>query len=391
MHILSILVLSFFLIFTSGCSKDNRISDEEISILTQQFQGGLQQIRDEYDIPGITAAFILPDDRVSSVAVGFSDVEGKIAMKPGDRMPSGSTGKTFVSALTILLAQEGKLGLDDKAQKWLGGRDWFDRLPNGAELTVRMLLRHQSGIIEPYRVKETSEKIFGMLASDPDTDISPEEVISFVLDREPLFEAGNGFNYSDSNYLLVGLIVEEAAQSSYYVELRNRILIPLNLEDTIPQDGQELPGLIPGYMNFLDIFGEGVTKTVKNGRMIYNPSFEWTGGGIVTTVGDLVRWAKLLYEGKLSTKPYLAELLEHDPSLSNYGLGVFVHDTALGPVYGHRGIMPGYLTVMNYFADYGIAVAVQFNRDHDVGDLLAHAQSLAKIVIANLPEVGSTK
>ena len=328
----------------------------------------------------------MPDDRISSVAVGYSDVEEQVEMQPGDRMPSGSTGKTFVSALSILLAQEGTFSLDDKAEKWLGDREWFDRLPNAKNLTIRLLLRHQSGIIEPYNVEETSKRIFGMLNANREKDIPPEEIISYVLDREPLFEAGKGFNYSDTNYLIVGLIIEEATQSTYYQELQKRILTPYGLANTLPQDRQDLPGLIPGYTNFLGIFGEGTIKTVMNSKMIYNPKFEWTGGGIITNSGDLVRWAKLLYEEKLSSQPYLEELLEHDPSIASYGLGVFVHDTELGPVYGHRGIMPGYLTVMNYFADYRIAVAAQFNRDHDIGNLLEHAQSLARVVIEHLQE-----
>lgn len=375
------LILTLVLFSTFSCSKGNESQSQDLSALSQLFRERLQEIRDQFEIPGITAAFILPDNRVSSVAVGYSDVEEQVEMKPGDRMPSGSTGKTFVSALAILLAQEGVFSLDDKAEKWLGEREWFDRMPNAKDLTARILLRHQSGIIEPYRVEETSKQIFGMLSANPEMDIPPEEVLSYVIDREPLFEAGKGFNYSDSNYLIVGLIIEEATQSTYYQELQKRILIPHGLTNTLAQDRQILPGLIPGYTNFLGIFGKEAVKTVTEGKMIYNPKFEWTGGGIITNSGDLVRWAKLLYEGKLASKPYLDELLEHDPSISNYGLGVFSHDTELGPVFGHRGIMPGYLTVMNYFADYKFAVAAQFNRDHDVGNLLEHAQSLAKVVV----------
>jgi D-alanyl-D-alanine carboxypeptidase len=375
------IILTLFLFLTFSCSERIDSQDQDLSDLQQLFQEKLQEIRDEFDIPGITASFILPDDRVASVAVGYSDVEEHIAMKPGDRMPSGSTGKTFVSALAILLAQEGILSLDDKAEKWLGDRDWFDRLPNARDLTIRILLRHQSGIIEPYNVQETSEQIFGRLSANRQMDIPPEEIIAYVLDRDPLFEAGKGFHYSDSNYLIVGLIIEEATQSTYYQELERRILTPHGLTDTIAQDRQVLPGLIPGYTNFLGIFGDEAVKTVTEGKMIYNPKFEWTGGGIITTPADLVRWAKLLYEEKLSSKPYLEELLAHDPSVSNYGLGVFVHETELGPVYGHRGIMPGYLTVMSYFADHQIAVAAQFNRDHDIGDLLEHARSLASVIV----------
>lgn len=375
------LILALVLFSTFSCSKESDSQSQDLSALRELFRERLQEIRDQFEIPGITAAFILPDNHVSSVAVGYSDVEEQVEMKPGDRMPSGSTGKTFVSALAILLDQEGVFSLDDKAEKWLGDREWFGQLPNAKELTSRILLRHQSGIIEPYRVEETSKQIFGRLSANPEMDIPPEEVLSFVIDREPLFEAGKGFNYSDSNYLVVGLIIEEATKSTYYQELQKRILTPHGLANTLAQDRQVLPGLIPGYTNFLGIFGEEAVKTVEKGKMIYNPKFEWTGGGIVTNSGDLVRWAKLLYEGKLSSKPYLDELLEHDPSISNYGLGVFSHDTDLGPVYGHRGIMPGYLTVMNYFADHHIAIAAQFNRDHDVGNLLEHAQSLAKVVI----------
>lgn len=90
------------------------------------------------------------------------------------------------------------------------------------------------------RVEETSKQIFGMLNANREMDIPPEEVISYVLDREPLFEAGKGFNYSDTNYLIEGLIIDEATGSTYYQELQKKILTPHGLVNTLPQDKQDL-------------------------------------------------------------------------------------------------------------------------------------------------------
>ena len=202
---------------------------------------------------------------------------------------------------------------------------------------------------------------------DPDFYFKPVELIEFALDREPLFPAGEGYNYSDTGYLIAGLIIEKAGGDSYYSLLQKHILEPLKLTRTSAANSRKLEGLSPGYLNPKNSFGLP-EKTVSNGEMVINPLTEWTGGGLVSNVQDLVCWAKLLYEEKALSKPYLAELLQPvlEDAKRGYGLGVAVNTTALGKTYGHSGWFPGYRTEMAYFVEHKIAVAIQINSDDQV-------------------------
>ena len=360
---------------------------EEFDRLTERFQARLDQLRNEAGFPGATAAFILADGRSACVATGYADKENRTPMKPDTRMPAGSIGKTFTAAVAISLVHEGKLNLDDKIETWLGKEDWFGRLPNGKDITLRMLLNHSSGLRDHVFEENFREAIHERLNKpDPDLDFvfSPRELVAFVLNTEPLFAAGKAWKYTDTGYILVGMIIERQSGSTYYALLKNRFLRPLKLRLTVPADRRDIPGVCPGYLDPEKSFGLPA-KTVVDGMMVFHPGSEWTGGGLVSNPQDLVRWAKVLYEGKAMKKPYLGELLEGVPcnlsTTSRYGLGVIIDERPLGTTYGHSGWFPGWRTHLAYFPEHKIAVAVQVNTDinQSAG---RHADALAEVVLA---------
>jgi D-alanyl-D-alanine carboxypeptidase len=151
----------------------------------------------------------------------------------------------------------------------------------------------------------------------------------------------------------------------FYDEANRRLLKPLKLTDTIPQDGPRLKGVVQGYAGPNNPFG-GTDAMIVNGRFAINPQFEWTGGGYASTATDLARWAKLIYEGKAFSPKLLPQVLDgvSAPMLgreTKYGLGVIIRKTALGTAYGHSGFFPGYMTDMMYFPEQRVAIAVQVN------------------------------
>ena len=305
-------------------------------------------------------------------------------------MLAGSVGKTFVSAVVLALVQEELLTLDTKIATWLGDEKWFGRLPNGRDITLRMLLTHTSGIPEHHVTDGFLELIQRLLDPDnlnPDTAISPEQMVAHILDREPLFPAGSDFEYADTNYILVGMIIEKVSGRTYYDELQRRFLAPLDLTLTSPSDRQRLPGVVPGYLAEENFFGLP-SKTMTDGALVMNPALEWTGGGLASNPRDLVRWARVLYEGEALPEPYLDELLAGGPphefrgEAVRYGLGVTIRETDLGMTYGHSGWFPGYSTVVRYYAKYRLTVAIQINTDHDSGCYEA-VPRLARVVLDN--------
>ncbi len=334
---------------------------QDTPTLRELLQTELDQMHEQADFPGATAGFALADGEIFGLATGYSDLSNRDAMTPSDRLHMASLGKTFVAAIVLQLVGEGKIGLEDPVSKWLGDRDWFERLPNAKDLTIRMLLNHTSGLIHYERNPQFNQDLSRNLYKS----WKPEELAAYLLDREPPFEAGKGWVYSDTNFILLGMIIEKICQDSYYSQLRQRLLEPLRLRDIVPIEGPVVPGLAPGYM---EARGGGFSPTLVNGTFVFNPQFEWTGGGLAGTAEEIARWAKALYEGKVLGDPLSRSLLdgvEADPDDlgpgSRYGLAVVILPTPLGISYGHHGIFPGYRTRLMYFPEHKLAVVLQVN------------------------------
>ena len=355
---LSLIILSLVL---SSLGFSQTANNRKPSSLRHTLQLKLEEWHAAGTFPGATLGVVLADGESFGLAVGLSDRELKTPMKPDNRMLAGSVGKTFAAATALQLVAEGKFGLDDKIEKYLGSEAWFARLPNAKEITVRELMNHTSGLVR-YEFKDEFTRD---LTANPDKVWQPQELVSYLLDEKAPFEAGKGWDYSDTNYIVLGMIIEKVTGRKFYEEANRRLIKPLKLTDTIPQDGPRLKGVIQGYAGPNNPFG-GQDAMIHDGKLSINPQFEWTGGGYVSTSEDLARWAKMFYEGKAFPATLLPQVLNgvSAPMLgreTTYGLGVIIRKTSAGISYGHSGFFPGYMTDMMYFPDYKVAVAVQVN------------------------------
>lgn len=330
--------------------------------------GRVQRVVDEWfaggPAPGVTVAVVTAGGEEVSVSAGLARKEPAVPMRPGDRMMSGSIGKTMVAAVMLQLVREGKAGLDEKVSKWLGDREWFARVPNSADLTLRMLMNHTSGIAEHVTSPEFTEA----LRAEPGKKWKPEELAAFALDKPALFAAGEGWSYADTNYIFVGMIIEKITGRTYEEELRERVLRPRGLRDTYPVEGPDLPGLVSGYTTPGRPFHVPAEVCV-DGVFAVNPQFEWTGGGLVTTSLDLARWARALYGGDVLDEEMRKEMMAGVPAKTGpgdrYGLGVQIWRG--GEVVGHSGYFPGYTGVMAWYPEKQMAAAVQVNTEVGAG------------------------
>lgn len=367
-----VLALSLTLI---GCAAAPRRESEQAALpaeaRTPSLEASLQQVLDGFrereKLPGMTAAVLLKDGAVVSLACGEADNVAKTPMPSGGVMPAGSIGKQFVSAVALSLEHDQRVDLDVTIDRWFRNDAWFERVPNAHALTLRMLLMHRGGLGDHRGTQGFRDEIMAQFAQrpyDPDFRIPPQKLISFVLDTPPLFAPGAGFSYSETGYILAGLALERACACNYYDELERRFLKPLKLAHTHPANVRRVPGLVQGHI------GEAIPgfppQTVRDGEMLFNPATEWTGGGLYSSSEDLARWEAALASGRAMSWPYLDELIRGDPKLpaptsDNYGLGTRTMTTPLGLAYGHAGEFPGYVSFVAYFPQAHAAVALQTN------------------------------
>ncbi len=331
------------------------------------FRDALEALQAEHGFPGATAACALPDGSVSSAAAGLADVEAGAPMRPDDRMLAASIGKTFTGAMMVALSREGRLALDDPLAEWLGEEPWYDRLPNHDAITLRHLLRHRSGLPDHVYDEAFGAEFARRLATG--RSFTPRELIGYVLDEEPLSPPGEGFAYTDTGYVLLGLVIEKATGESYYHGVARRFLEPISLAQTTPSDRRDLAGLVPGHLAADNLLGLPEKTLTEDGLLVFHPALEWTAGGFVSNSRDLARWGAALFGGEAMPRDYLPVLLASAPidparPAARYGLGIAVfRGGRFGVVYGHAGWIPGYTSSLRHYADHGVTIAFQVNTD----------------------------
>ena len=321
----------------------------------------LDEWRTSASFPGASVGIVLKDGTSIAVTTGVANRATQTPLRPDDLMMAGSTGKTFFAALALQLIEAGRLELDAPIARYLAAKPWFSRLPNAKDITVRMLMTHTSGLVR----YEMNPKFTADLRAQPDKTWTPDEEIAYLLDATPPFAAGAGWDYSDTNYIVLGMIMEQITGTKVYDEVRRRFLEPLKLTRVVPTTSRRIPGLVPGYAGTRDPLGLP-DEVISGGQFVVNPQFEWTGGGYATSAGDLARWGHALYAGNALTAS--ARKLMIDAAVparlgpeTRYGLGVIVRTTPAGRAWGHSGFFPGYLTELVHLPDAGVTLAIQVN------------------------------
>jgi D-alanyl-D-alanine carboxypeptidase len=356
--------------------------DTHRTSLEDRLAADLEALVQQYGLPGAVTACVLADGTVATAATGYADLESGEPMTPTSRMLAASIGKTFVAATMLALDAENVLELDDRLSRWLGDRPWYPRLPNHADITLRQLLMHTAGIPDHVHSEPFGEAFVGSLDSVANP-FSPDDLVGFVLDQPPLFEAGRGWAYTDTGYILLGMVIEQSTGNRYYDEVQRRFLEPLGLDLTSPSDRRELPGLASAYTAADNPFGLPAKTMLGQNTLAWHPGIEWTGGGLVSNARDLVVWARALFEGKAMNHDYLDELLRSVPinpqmPERRYGAGVAIYESDEdGPIYGHAGWVPGYVSFVRYVDNRKFAVAFQTNTD--IGLLDGESSAIADI------------
>jgi D-alanyl-D-alanine carboxypeptidase len=376
-----------------AAAQNENVSDAQVARIRARVQAKLDSLHAGARFPGMTFGAAFANGKTIGLATGWADTARKERMNASHRMPQGSVGKTYHAAVALQLVDEGKLELDAPISRYLSREPWWrdatarTRLPNGDQITVRQLMNHTSGVVR----YEFNPKFLQDLTANPLKVWTPAERIAYVLDRAPPFAAGQGWEYSDTNYIILALIIERITGNTLYTELDRRILKRFDLRNTIPSDQLRLAGVSQGYAGPNNPFG-GFDAMIENGAFRVNPQLEWAGGGVASTAEDLARWARLTWESNAFSHDLLHQVVQGVEARqlgagAKYGLGVILRSTPIGDSQGHSGFFPGYLTEVRYYPDHRFAVAAQVNTS--VGQSLGRGlggilQELAAIVHSEL-------
>lgn len=314
---------------------------------------------------GLSVAVAVGDRLVFEEGVGIADLEFSV---PADRETTfriGSVTKQFTAAAIMKLKEAGRLALDD---------DIHDYLPEfetgGRDITIRQLLNHSSGV-----PSYTSQPEFFPRASA--LDLSHEELLAHI-DGVPFdFEPGDGWNYSNTGYYLLGMIIEVASGQAYAAYLEQTFLEPLGLTRTrYGSERDVIPNRAQGY-DF-----DAADRRFLNDSLI-SMNTPGAAGALIASAGDLVRWQLALTGGRaVSPESYETMITSTVPTgqgMQEYGFGLMINDAGRRKTITHTGGIPGFNSVLTSFPDAGLHVAVISNSDGLPSALVAQNIVLALI------------
>jgi D-alanyl-D-alanine carboxypeptidase len=276
---------------------------------------------------GVPGAVLLveDDDQTVTLTAGVSDLDTQTSVQPDDRFRIASLTKPYVATIVFQLAEENRLSIDDTVADWLPGA-----ISNGDDVTIHELLNHTSGIADYF--------LDPVMAPYFDGDYShvwtPQQLVEFATTEGSQFAPGSEYSYSNTDYTLLGLIVEKVTGHTMAGEMKTRIFDPLGLEHTtFAQDTHPDPSLIKGYL-----LGDDAPLDVTE---LY--PFYWAAGNIVSDIADVATFFSALLDGELVDA---ASLDQMKPAVSNAapGLGLYRRTYSCGSAFGHDGAAPGYNT-----------------------------------------------
>ncbi len=333
-------------------SADNPTSTSD-KVMDSAITGQLDSIIDaavnSTGIPGAMVGIWGPDGNYVKVA-GVADTATKAPMETDFYHRIGSVTKTFTVTALLQLVDEGKIGLDDPISQYVDG------VMEGDAISLRHLAGMRSGLVD----YTTSEQFVMEYLSDPRRAFTPEELVGYVKDLPLQLRPGTTVNYSNTNTVLLGMVIEKVSGSRLSDVIDTKIATPLGMEHTsFPMTNAFPTPHAQGYTN--QTLDESVTAATD-----WNPSWGGAAGAMISSLDDMRIWVPALAKGDLLTddtqkqRLQTVNLSEGDDS-SGYGLGLFNS----GGWIGHNGSLPGYKTVSVYLPEKDTTLVVFINTDID--------------------------
>jgi D-alanyl-D-alanine carboxypeptidase len=378
--LLGLVVTALAAVLVSGCGGGGATQEEEeesAADTTTAAGGGGGEQASEADLdaaleksfqesaaPGVVAAVQIPKYTWIETR-GVADRTSEEPMTPEVHHRIGSVTKTFTISLLLQAEAEGLLSLDDTIDRYIEG------VPNGDEITLRQIADMTSGVANYTEDEQWPD----LQTSDPYRMWKPEEVMQLGIKDSPLFDPGTEWHYSNTNTVILGLVLEQVTGQPIGERYRERIIEPLGLQDT------SFPGLADNslpdpHAQGYTFFGQSSGGEPANATD-WNPSWGWTAGAMISTVDDLLVYGRALGTGEGLLPPeqqtqrldsFVSDLppLNQPPLEGNlaYGLGLGNDHGWIG----HNSQIAGYNTQLFYHSELDAVVAVEVNSDISSGD-----------------------
>lgn len=318
--------------------------------LAAMLQRTVDRARTMIPSPGLAVAVRLPD------GTAWTGVSGSRSLSPDRPVDEetvfaiASITKTFVTAVVLQLVDEGKLRLDDRLA------DHVPDFPRADRITIRQLLGHTSGIADYFQSADYLSRVF----VDRDRTWTTDEILAMAGD--PVCDPGACFEYSNTNFVLLGLVAEDVTGIPLSRAIRKRLLDPLGLDRIVFQPDEKTPrDYAHGHL-----WGGGRSFFDQSGKADLTPhlsavSVAWAAGAMAADAPDLARWAEALYGGDVLSPRMKDEMLTFRKR-DDYGLGTRRTDFLGHRAVGHLGGIRGFCLAMWYFPDDGVTIVVLANR-----------------------------
>ena len=352
-------VIFFAAIITSCfiCIAELKADNTNTAKLKEQLQNAMEKTIKETKCKGIVALVRTPN----FYWIGAAGDSGNGRLQTKDMFRLASMTKTFVSVVVLKLCEEGKLKLNDKISKYLPERT-NKNIPYASNITVRQLLDMTSGIVSYTELDDYNDAVEDKPYRIPWT---PEDILEYVYwANKADFAPGKGWNYSNTNYILLEMIVEQAGGDSLAGEMRRIIFTPQGLKNIFMEIKESRKGGFGGLqVKGFDEDGKDITE-IQDGLGLAD-------GGLISNANDVAEFLDSLFiERELLNESSLKQMMKFHPK-ENYGLGLELRRTEYGEAYGHSGGSFGFESDMLYFPKRKIIFVVLTNQeDKNVGDII---------------------
>jgi D-alanyl-D-alanine carboxypeptidase len=339
-------------------------------ILAAKLQYTIDSVRNYWSYTGVSVAVYIPSVGTWTGTSGFT--HSTVRITPEMKFGIASNTKTFISVLMLKLQEMNLLNLDDSLHKWIPGYQHIN--PN---ITIRQLLNHTSGLFN-----YTAHPGFGSAMSDTGRFWTPEEILTTFI-NQPNFSPGAGFQYSNTNYLIAGMIIKAATGNPVSHSLRELILNPLNLTNTFFPVEESVPDTIAhGWWSGVPLRYPGTASI----------SSAFTSGAMYSTAENMVRFYKELFNLQIINQSSLNQMLTPPQHiLSIYGLGIVTGILGGGVKHSHTGGIPGYISFTGIDTSKKYIISVLINQTPS--DFFKFIPPLDKVILnyyttsGNDPEV----